>query len=92
MPSYKVARACLTSVCDHLRAVRKLLPTVAAKADFTLCDTIWWFGFCRCLQISTADQFYAFRQDFVQELIPQYKRAFSRFTTVEVRVVAPHAT
>ena len=78
LPSYKVARVCITSLCDHLRATHKLLPTVAADAEFALCDRIWWFGFLRCLQIQDAEQFYPFRADFVGHLMPEYKRVFGR--------------
>ena len=74
-----------SSTLAVLRAIRKLLPSVAARPAFQLCDTIWAFGYCRCMQISSAEQFYAFRADFVGDLIPRYKQAFSRYTTVEVR-------
>jgi len=85
VPSYKVARVCITSVCDHLRVIRKLLPQVAAHAEFQLCVLIWWFGFLRCLQITNQADFFAFREDFVGMLIPQYKAAFARYTTIQVQ-------
>jgi len=78
------SRACITSVCDHLRIIRKLLPHVAQHAEFQLCDRMWWFGFARCLQIHNQADFFAFRQDFVGSLIPEYKATFARYTTTEV--------
>ena len=85
MPSVKVARSCIASVCDHLRVLPKLLPAVTADRDFQVCDRMWWFGFARCLQISSADEFYPFREDFMGTLMPAYKAQFGeRYTTTDV--------
>lgn len=75
----------ITSTCDHLRAINKVLPPVADHKEFKLCDTIWWFGFLRCMCITNEDQFYPFRKDFITSLIPEYKEVFARYTTVQVR-------
>ena len=83
-PSYKVGRMVITSVCDHLRVVHKLLPPVAAHPNFVLCDKMWWFGFMRCFQIDSPDKFYPFRHDYAEILVPAYKKAFAEFTTVQV--------
>ena len=77
----------MTSICDHIRAIRKLLPAAAADPEFEMCRTIWWWGFARCFFITRPDDFYAFRSDFVTDLIPEYKAMFGdKFTLMEVCV------
>ena len=87
VPSVKVSRSCVSSVCDHLRVLPKLFPAVSADVDFQTCDRMWWWGFARCLQIKSEDEFYPFREDFMGTLMPDYKARFGeRYTTTEVPI------
>ena len=49
--------------------------------------TLAVWGFARCFFNTGPDDFYAFRSDFVTELIPEYKAMFGdKFTLMEVCV------
>ena len=82
VPSYKVARSCLTSTCDHLRVARKLLPAAVRTDKFQLCERLWFFGFMRMLQVTNQEHFLVLRSDMARHLMPHYQRLFAEYTTV----------
>ena len=80
-PTHKKARGVLSGTCDYLVMAPKLVPLARLGDKFVFLRKLFFFGFMRTFHV-TRTTFAVFRRDFLELLMPEYRRRFREYRAV----------